>query len=108
MSTYPPFAHSYTVHVDITADSDEHALRIAETINKILGSGIEVAPSRGERFAVTSMHVTDADDYAEQVEPDLLCLDCGGPAADRWRDGSGGRKCLDHRNAEYRIVDIHI
>jgi hypothetical protein len=105
---HTPYAHSYTVHVGITADNDEHALRIAATINKILGSGLEFSPSHGERFAVEAMHVTDADDYAEQVEPDLLCLDCGGPAADRCRDGSGARKCLAHRRSEYRIVDIHI
>jgi uncharacterized protein YuzB (UPF0349 family) len=86
------FAHTYTVHVTFTANDDAHALRIAETLNKELGSGLEVVPSRLERYAVTAMHLTDADDYAEVIEPDLLCR-CGAPAEDRLRIGSGQRVC---------------
>jgi hypothetical protein len=101
--------HSYTVHLQIPAASDEEARAITKAIFDMLGAGRIVAQYGKPEVRVDAVHLTDADDWAEQVDlVEGLCISCGAPAADRCRDGSGTRKCLLHRRAEYPIRDVSV
>lgn len=103
-------SHTYTVHTTILAASDEDALHKAAAINKLLGGGRTMYLTDGTSLTVTAMHATDADDYAEQVEPDRLCGLCGAPAVNRLRVGNGARVCRAcadaYRHGDYPILDV--
>ena len=87
-----------------------HLLHKAAAINKLLGGGRTMYLTDGTSLTVTAMHATDADDYAEQVEPDRLCGLCGAPAVDRLRVGNGSRVCRAcadaYRHGVYIIMDV--
>lgn len=102
-------SHTYTAHVTFLADSDEQALRLAEVINKLTGAGIPVSVLGKPLLTTTAMHLTYSLDYAEVIEPDLLCSQCGGPSDDRVRVGDGTgwcRKCVaEQGRALYEMTD---
>jgi hypothetical protein len=101
--------HSYTVHVQVPADNDDEARAIAEVIYNMLGGGRIVAQYHKPEIRVDAIHLTDADDWAEHVDlVEGLCPQCGAPAANRCRDGSGSRKCYPHRRMEYPIRDVSV
>ena len=89
--------HTYTAHITFLAEDDAAALLIAQAIQR--------------HHAPTAMHVSDADDYAETIDVDLLCA-CGAPAADRIRIGDGSRHCAEcaanYAHGPYPIEDTDV
>lgn len=83
--------HTYTVHLDITAESDRMAVGVATYIQDLL---------EDESIKIRGMYLTDTDDWAEHVSLDptvvQLCNLCSqNPVADRCRAGIGKRVCSD-------------
>lgn len=93
-------AHTYTVHLLITATGDEDAARLAR----------EVRDGAQARTSIHAMTLTDADDWAEHLDLDnpAACQSCGGPA-NRTRVGTGRRTCATcagTRAGTYPVVDV--
>jgi hypothetical protein len=101
--------HTYAAHVIFPAISDEDARARIKTIFDMLGGGRIVAQYMKPEIEVLAIYGSDADDWSEQIDlVEGLCPECGGPATDRVRDGSGSRKCYEHRRREYAIRDAAI
>lgn len=84
-------AHTYTVHLQVGAESDAGAWEAAQAIFAAAEGVISRTTPSG--YKVDRIDVTDADDWAEHVAQDLACLVCSRPA-DRSRVGFGQRVCL--------------
>lgn len=69
--------YRYTVHIDIYADSDVDAILKAVTLTD---------------KDTESVHVTDADDWAEACS--TQCASCGSTDVNRNRVGNGSRMCF--------------
>ena len=69
--------YRYTVHIDIYADNDVDAITKARTLLSEDAS---------------SVHVTDADDWAESCN--LQCATCESTDVNRNRVGNGSRMCF--------------
>lgn len=95
-------AHTYTVHLLITATDDDEAARIAASIRDAASAG-------------TSVHgiaLTDADDWAEHLALDnpSACRSCGAPA-NRARIGNGQRTCpacAGFQAGTYPVIDVDV
>lgn len=105
-------SHTYTVHITVLATDDADALRKAEALNNLTGRGTTMYLPHGQTLTTTAIHTTDADDFAEVVEPDLLCGSCGAPAVNRLRVGNGHRVCQAcadaYRHGVYPIADTDV
>lgn len=107
---------TYTVHLQFSALSDEHARKIGAKIMDLVTQWQATIDADSEDplmvlpqgYAVESMCVSDADDWAEMIGQEDVCCICGGPGTDRIRQGTGSRlcrECMDERGpaAEYKI-----
>lgn len=117
-------SHTYVVHMQFSAHDDEHARRIATKFSEVIEAWHEFVERdlpedehvtiQPQGYVIEAAHLTDADDWAEQVGWEDVCFTCGKPGeSNRLRVGDGNRwcqTCIDlHRDGRsYAIEDLEI
>lgn len=81
--------YSYTVHINIGAVDDKHAIELSRLIKRIAEQA-GFLPTSQSGYLIDSVQVTDADDWAEHIDVEAICAECHQPV-DRERSGAGSR-----------------